>query len=237
MSGLLTVTTAAKTHNLVSRAVIKRRLKIEGAREDDDVDEWIADASSAITRYLKRSLGGGLGLKQLAELFHSRPDEWGGYGEDLVRFATAFGYWGYQKLILSCRPVTAIAQILDEAGNVIDPSLYLIEANTGIVRLSNNRPLAFQYDPLWPHGKLTVDYGAGYDLPDNLPADARVLRQAAIRLVGHYRAVERRDPALVEVEVTGVGRRRYWVGSAGDNGALPPEVIDLICELRDTLAA
>lgn len=224
---ILTVVTPSATSDLTTVAIVKQRFKITSGADDANLAAWISDASEAIASELNRVLG----EEALQEEFHSHPEAYGHDGHD--HFRSVFGESGYQTLVLSRRPVSTISSILDEGGNVIDPSLYGVTADAGILRIANNRAISFPYDPLWPHGKITVLYTAGYPLPAAAP---RPLSRACIRMVSHYRSSETRDPAAKSVAVQGIGSREYWVGAVGDNGALPPEVLDLISKFRDVAA-
>lgn len=223
---VLTVVTPATSNDLVSLRALKQRLKVPDSADDANLKALISDASDAIATELNRVLG----QEDLSEIFHSHPDEYGREGDD--HFRSVFGHTGFQTLVLSRRPVNTVTSIADEGGNVIDPSLYAVTADAGLVRVSNDRPRAYVWDALWPHGRLTVAYNAGYTLPDDA-ALPRSLARACIRLVSHYRSSETRDPSVKSEEISGVSRFEYWVGAVGDNGALPPEVLDLIAKFRD----
>lgn len=217
---VLTVVAAARTYDLTTLKTVKTRLKIETGKEDENIQAWISDASDAIATECNRVFG----KEDLSEVFHAQH----GREDGRHHFHGTFGR-NYQQLILARRPIISVAAI-DENGTVIDPSLYEVDAAPGLVRLANNRSVASSSDPLYPRGKLTVLYTAGFDLLDSLP---RSLERACIRLVAHYRASETRDPFVRSVDVPGVMSTQYQVGGTGDNGALPPEVMDLISRFRD----
>ncbi len=226
---VLTIVMPETTNDLTSLAVIKQRFNIVNSTADANLEAWISDASDAIATALHRKLG----ARVLSEDFSSQTDLYGFDGHD--QFRGVFGQWGYQQLVLAQRPVTDIASVLDENGDIIDPSLYIWTGEEGILRLSNNRPRTFSPDPLWPHGKITVAYSAGYVLPNGVVPwkTPRSLQRACIRLVAHYRAAEVRDPYMRSVDIPGIMTKSYWVGTPGENGALPPEVLDLIMPFRD----
>ena len=220
----LTVVTPATSNDLTTLAAVKQRLNIKNGDEDDNLRALISIASDVIATELNRVLG----QEAVTEEFHSNPQGYGAEGRD--HFMSVFAQWGYQTLTLTRRPVVTVTSVLDESGSILDTSLYSVYTDTAFVRVSNSRTRTFVFDPLWPHGKLTVNYTAGYASVSDVPLS---LQHACVQQVMHYRSAASRDPFLKSRDVPGVLRNEYWVGSVGEKGSLTPEVLDLITKFRD----
>ena len=68
---------------------------------------------------------------------------------------------------------------------------------------------------------IVIDYGYS-DIPDDLI-------DAVLRVVTQRFKQKDRDPMLMSTNQPGVGEKRWWVGTtAGQNGALPPEITGLL---------
>ena len=68
---------------------------------------------------------------------------------------------------------------------------------------------------------IIIDYGYS-DIPDDLI-------DAVLRVVTQRFKQKDRDPMLMSINQPGVGEKRWWVGTtAGQNGALPPEITGLL---------
>ena len=131
-----------------------------------------------------------------------------------------------RELKLRRFPVLSIASVAED-GTALDPSLYESDPSVGFLwRLNEqDRRIAFQ-----AFKRIDVAYTAGYALPDGVPP---ALQQGCLVLLKHRWAARERDPALRQESVPNVYEAQYWVGSVGENGALPPEVIDLVNPFRD----
>lgn len=129
------------------------------------------------------------------------------------------------KLLLSRMPVSSITSVVED-GTTLAADEYEFEAATGFLwRLDgdDNRSC-------WSCGKIVVTFVAGYELLETLPHD---VERACIVTVKQNYFAKTRDPMVKEVDVPGVERVSYWVGSMpGDNGALPAEAEALLDPFR-----
>jgi uncharacterized phiE125 gp8 family phage protein len=129
-----------------------------------------------------------------------------------------------EKLTLSRYPISSITTAV-EAGTTLETDEYETDDNAGFIWRLNGDD-----DRLtWGSGKIEITYVAGY-AAGSVPHDLQ--RAATMLVVQNYRA-KGRDPLLKRAEAPGIFSEEYWVGSAGDNGALPPEVEALISVYRN----
>lgn len=127
---------------------------------------------------------------------------------------------GRETLVLSRRPVTSIASLV-ESGTALEPADYEIHAASGIVSR-----LCGDVQTFWScGGKITVVYVAGYQ---TAPSD---LKLAASKLATALYAETARDPNLKREEVPGVMTQEFWVGPATDP-LLSQEISDLLAPFR-----
>lgn len=131
------------------------------------------------------------------------------------------------RLNLARYPVTEFSS-LTIGGVEADASSYEVDETEGIV---------YRTSVLWPgwqgswaqSAEIIATYTAGYDLPDDAPAD---LQRACTELVKTIRFNARRDPAVRDVQ-HGDTRVTYWVGARGGvNDVIPPTVTDLISSYK-----
>lgn len=79
----------------------------------------------------------------------------------------------------------------------------------------------------WSCGTSSVTFVAG--LTENMRKD---LERACIMLVGQNWYSRGRDPKVKSEDIPGIARFDYWVGSVGENGAIPPDVQGIIRPYR-----
>jgi hypothetical protein len=128
-------------------------------------------------------------------------------------------------LVLSRMPVTSITTVV-ENGVTLTADDYEFDVATGFLwRLDgeDNRSC-------WSSSKIVVTYVAGYELLATLPYD---IERACITLVKQSYFAKTRDPMVKAVDLPGLERTEYWVGSVpGDSSTLPDEVQALLNPYR-----
>ena len=152
MASILTVITAG-TQEITTRDNVKTLLKITATTEDDLIDLWIAQATSAIAKYCNRV-----------------------FIEETV--SEVLRYPAGRKLILARYPVTAMTSVTIDTVAQTAGTDFEYEAATGLMtKLSNDTPV------FWGGTKTTVVYTGGYaiaDIPPDLER-AAVLQISAFR--------------------------------------------------------
>lgn len=129
-----------------------------------------------------------------------------------------------EQIVLARYPVASIASVTEDS-TLLESTSYEVDSETGILyRLSTDCRVC------WNARKIVVVYDAGYILLDELP---HRLERACVSLVKNYRAQTTRDPMAKRIEIPDVMTTDYWVGSTGENGALPPDVADLIAPYKN----
>lgn len=205
MKSIVTITVPARSFDLTTKATVKTELGLTNGDEDAKILVWIRQASDAISTYCHRVFA----EETVSEQFRYNVNE------------TA-----PKQLLLSRFPVSDVASITEDGTLLVADTDYETDIATGIVyRLDgdDNRTT-------WSLAKTTAVYTAGYALMDSLPF---AIERAAIILVKLFRANIDRDPSVRQETVVGVLEQQFWVGSIGDNGALPPEVVSLIEPYRN----
>ena len=125
----------------------------------------------------------------------------------------------FEQLVLTRYPVASITSVVED-GTTLLTTDYEADLAKGLMRrLSSDTPYC------WPARKIVVAYRAGYELLDGLPHG---LERACLSLVKLMRAQSSRDSMAKRIEIPGVETIDYWVGKIGENGALPPDVVDLV---------
>lgn len=215
MHSILTVVDAADSALLTTLARVKRELKITNGADDDILADKISEASSDITAALGRSPVS----EGLSETF-----------------------WPDQAHILQClsehtemfflrrTPVTEIASVTVD-DEVIDPSEYRLDGETGLLfRLDSS---GFPTPWGWCFGKSAIiAYTGGWLLPGNADYVAGdpnslppAIEGAVVELVSSFWNERGKDPSVRSIDIPGVRRVDYWVGSVGDPSLLPPGVL------------
>jgi hypothetical protein len=191
---LLFITTAATDRALLTVAEARSAIGNTSA----DVTALIAQVSSSIARACKVRAAGAspvtLRLEVLQETFRLKSAQ--------------------DCLILSRRPVTAIATVT-ENDELVDDDDYELDASSGILRR-----LSDDNGTCWPCGKIIIAYRAGWaTVPDDLKLMA--MKLAAVL----YSEGQRVDPNLKSESIPGVRDVEYWVAPSGDP-LIPQEILD-----------
>lgn len=129
-----------------------------------------------------------------------------------------------ERLILSRYPISTITSVTEDT-TVVDADDYEADNEPGLLfrLISDSRTC-------WTAAKIVVVYTAGYSLPTGVPEG---LKRACLSLVKLMRAQATRDPLAKRIEIPDVMTTDYWVGSMGENGAMPPDVLDLIAPYKN----
>ena len=107
-----------------------------------------------------------------------------------------------------------------------------VDGTGAIAEIDGSNGLIYRLDTssnriLWPAGRITVIYGAGYILPGDdgrdLPHD---IERAAILLVKSAYFARQRDPLLKSENIPDALQSSYWMGD------LPPEVEGILSRYR-----
>src|SRR5215218_4325617 len=184
MNSVLTVLVPAASFALTHIDTLKDELEIVGTAEDNQLQGYIFQASSAITGYLGRTIA----QETVMEQFRI-PRELACRGVDLIP--------------LSRRPVTAISSV-SEDGVALSGADYELDGQAGLLtRLYSDCP-----GP-WRTRKISVTYTAGYV---SLPALPDAIERACLTLAKGYRSGATRDPMLRAENIDGVWSGQYWVG-------------------------
>lgn len=196
---MLTVTTPAEDRSLLTIAELRAACGVSDASKDAALATIGARVSAAIARLCRVSEDAPnpvtLRSEVLTEVFRLKR--------------------GVEELILSRRPVTAIASVVAD-DVALDEDEYEVEAATGLLFF-----LVDDYRTMWTATKITVAYTAGWStVPDDLKA-------AAAKLAADMYQTGTRDPNLKRVDVEGIGTKEYWVPPASDPLA-SQEVMELL---------
>lgn len=206
MESVATVTTAPEATRLTTLERVKSELSITDAATDDLLAAKIDEASSDIEAHLGRTLN----RATITQTFWGEP-----YGADY--------------LILDRAPVASITSVtVDDV--TVESDEYRLNAGTGqLYKLDSSG-----YPEAWIWCKsIVVVFAAGYLLPEQADRDLPFsIEAAAISLVNSYWQQRGRDPLVRAEDIPGLGSVQYWVGSVGDRGELPPDVITKISPFR-----
>lgn len=209
MRSIATVTTAATVTRLTTLATVKEELSITTSADDAVLGRKIDEATSEIEAHLGRSFR----RETLTETV---------WGTD--------GCADY--LVLARAPVVSVTSVtVDDV--LIAASEYRLDGEAGIL----HRLDASGYPSFWSWCKsIVIVYAAGYLLPGEsgrtLPY---ALEAGALSLMASYWQSRGRDPMVKSEEVPGVQSVQYWVGSVGESGDLPPDVVTKIAPFRRVL--
>lgn len=130
------------------------------------------------------------------------------------------------SLMLSRFPVASIASVGVDGAD-IDADGYRVDLATGIV----HRRSPTRCGPFWPAGETVVEYAAGYELPDGLPAD---IQRAAILMLRQAHSAGGRDPLLRSEDTDGVASFSYFAAGAA---AVPLEAQALLSPYQTVAVA
>lgn len=198
-----TVSVASGTIDLTTPQAVKTELNIT----DHSLDPWLSSQitreSRAAATYCNREFG----KETLIDRF--RLDD-----ESIPSI---------EVLVLSRTPLVSITSIVED-GTTLTASQYEFEALTGFVwRLESD------VRQCWAMASIVVTFVAGYELLTTLPHDIEL---AVIEMMKQAYFAKQRDPLVKSVSVDGIGSRDYWVGSVGDNAAIPPKAEALLDPYR-----
>lgn len=139
MDSILTITSAASTHDLTVIATAKLELGLSDASQDDELQRLITEASDQIAAYCNTVFA----KQSYSEVFRR------------VRCR--------DRLLLSRTPVDTITSVTVD-GSALEAAEYEVDAESGILyRLESDD----RY--VWSGDKITVAYSAGYTLLTDLP--------------------------------------------------------------------
>lgn len=127
---------------------------------------------------------------------------------------------GRKAIVLSRRPVSAIAAVVEGVETLAGPDYEFDGAGGLLYRLDSDERT------YWPPCRVVVTYVAGLA---TVPPD---LRRAAMKMVTEMWATSSRDPNLKRVRIEGVSEREYWVAPAADP-LVSAEVMDLLGPYRN----
>lgn len=204
MQSSLEVVTAAECFDLTVLATVKAELGI--AASDTSQDEILAtlirQASSAVSAYCDTVFA----EETVTETF---------WADSPWEYATCFP--------LSRSPVTAVSSVVVD-GSVLGASEYRIGSNGALYKISGTTTCRWGIT-----GSAVITYTAGYPLLDGLPQG---IERAVLMLIKEYRSGIGRDPRVRSEDIPGVRSVTYWIGSTGEKGELPPDVIALLQPYR-----
>lgn len=202
MNSILTVLNASPTQDLTILESVKRELHIATTAEDQRLSQWIKQASQVIANHCNRVFA----LETVRETLRVPAN-------NFYQVSTN------NSIVLRRFPIAQIISVT-ENGIVLTSDEYTFDPAAGILSRLNGDTIV-----QWPRLKIIVDYTTGYELLQGLPFD---IERACISLVRQIRSQSTRDPLAKRIEVPDVSMVEYWVGQVGQNGAMPPDVVDLL---------
>lgn len=206
MPSIATITSAASVTRLTTLERVKQELDITDGSKDALLASKIDEATSDIEAHLGRVFR--------REVFSER-------------------FWGRcecpEFLILARAPVVSVDSVTEDDVAVATPEVRLDPDTGQLYRLD-----ASGFPSFWSWCKeVVITYTAGFLLPGqsgrNLP---HALEAGAISLVQSFWQSRGRDPLVKSEDIPGVMRVDYWVGSVGEAGDLPPDVMAKIAPFR-----
>lgn len=204
MISAITAVTEAGSQALVSLDDLKVQLGISDSDDDARLNAFILQASAAIAKYCGRVFA----KATVTETFFL-DDE-------------------CSRLMLARYPLISVTSVTedDTALSPLDSTTLLQHKDSGILhRLESGLPAP------WAASKIVVVYEAGYDIEANgAPGD---LVQACVGQIGNIRSTVTRDPLAKAIDIPGVRRTEYWVGSTGSTSGLHPSVEAMLDNYRD----
>lgn len=210
---ILTVVTAAVTHDLTVLATVKDELGITDTASDARLARWIRESSGLIATYCNRTLA----QETVTELFRFDRGHW----HDRDRHDRDRHY-----LLLDRTPVTDFTSVVEDDGDpLVEGTDFEVDTGSGeLFRLSGSNRCRWH-----ACSSVTVTYTGGYVLMGTLPYP---IEQACLTLIKHRASARGRDPMLRSQNVVGVLEETFWVGAVGDNGAMPPEAAAMLDPYR-----
>lgn len=206
MMSIATVTVSPDATRLSTLDRVKSELGITSNDLDDLLGAKLDEATSDIEAHLGRTLA----RATLTQTFWGDP-------------------WGAEYLILDRFPVASVTSVTVD-DKLVDASEYRLNTQTGqLFRLDSSG-----YPCVWTWCKsVIVVFPAGYIMPGESGRDLPfALEAAALSLINSYWQSRGRDPLVKSEDVPGLGSVEYWVGSVGQSGELPPDVVSKISPFR-----
>jgi hypothetical protein len=185
MNSILTVTTAADSHDLTVLATVKAELQIDPANTKFDAllsNQWIPQASAAVASYCNRVFS----RETVTETWRNVYDK--------------------ETLILARYPVSSVTSVTVD-GTALAASDYEYDAKTGFIyRLSSDTRVG------WCAAKIVIVYAGGYALLGDLPFE---IERATVLLCKFYRYTLAQNPLIKREDIPGVIETEYWVMPQG----------------------
>lgn len=204
MQSSLAVVTPAECFDLTVLATVKAELGIPESNTSQDaiLATLIRQASSAVSAFCDTVFA----EETVTETF---------WADSAWEYINAFP--------LSRSPVSSISSVVVD-GSTLDSSQYRLGANGTLYKINGAITCRWFMMQL-----ASITYTAGYALLDGLPQG---IERATLMLIKEYRSGIGRDPRIRSEEIPGVRSVTYWVGSTGEAGELPPDVIALLQPYR-----
>ena len=214
MKSILSVLTASKSIDLAKLSTVRDELSVKDRASDATLQRYITQASAAIGNYCNRVFG----QQDYQEVVWATRDDY----PFLIP-------GGLDKVQLSRWPVVDVTSVVENDVALVEDVDFRVSYDDGMLfRLDGNG------DPkLWPALKTTVQYSAGYDLPDGLPPD---IEDACIRMVKARWMARGRDPFLKAENIPGVRSKEWWV-STTPTGNMTPDIADILDNYRCPVVA
>jgi hypothetical protein len=225
MQSILNVVTPATVTSLTTLARVKSELNISDRTSDALLSSKIAEASSDI----QATLGYTLPAEDVAETFWHQHRHQLGYA-----YGSGYGYGNLggettEILFLRRTPVVSIASVTLD-GDLVDPTEYRLDDKAGLLwRLD-----ASGFPCTWIFCQsIVIAYRGGFVLPGQAGRTLEpAIEAATVSLVSSFWHSRGRDPTVKSVDIPGVRRTEYWVGSIGEAGELPPDVLMKLAPFR-----
>jgi hypothetical protein len=185
MQSFVKILTPASSSALTTLANVKQSLAI--ADSDTSSDAFLTSLINRASTTLANFCGwpGSFGSMTIQETFH------------IERFECAPR--SHRPIILSYLP-TSITSVTENGNSLTQDTDYVLDGST------ITRTLSSVLTHWLPCVSIVVTYTAGYDLPDNVPAD---LEGAALAMIQTAFINQGRDPSIIMEQVENVGRVQY----------------------------
>jgi hypothetical protein len=211
MQSILTVTSAASSYDLTTRANVKAELNITDGASDTILDLYISGASQAAAQFCNRTFP----VETVSQQFLPGPHD---------RFVCN----GVTPLQLSRWPLITVSSVTENSVALVVDVDYLVDAKNGqLTRIDSSNG----FPRVWPNLPIVVAYSAGYA---TIPAD---LEDAIIRMVTKRWSAKGRDAALISENIPGVRDARWWIATGNEAGNLSPDIADLLDQYRVPVTA
>lgn len=201
---ITTVTAAASSRMLTTRATVKSVLQISGGDDDAYIDLLIRQASAVAENYCNRVFA----QQSLSDLI--MPDR------DSYPYQVPGNVMALQA---SSWPITAIASVTEDGTALVNGTDYQVDLDKG---LFYRMAVGGTWPVPWPSLPVTIAYTAGYVLPGDsgstLVAD---IEAGVIEIVKGLWMARTRDPAIRSESVPELLSTSYQIAMPNGSG-LPP---------------